>query len=113
MNTIKTLILVTLITFSTQISAFTKVPEHDLKPVSQQIENYLKNSEASIYEDIIVTIKIKLNKNNKIIVLSNDSNNYEISKFIKKRLNLKELSVDRGSNYRFFSIPIKFLSTIY
>ena len=65
-----------------------------------------------IYDDTTVTIKIKLNRNNKIIVVSNDSNNYDISKFIKTRLNLKELSIDKNSNYRFYSIPVKFLSTV-
>ncbi len=125
MNTIKTLLLAILITFSSQVSANTDSPINDLKPVlvntgnpindlklvSQQIETLLKGSEIPIYDETIVTIKIKLNRSNKIVVVSNDSNNYEISKFIKTRLNQKELSIDETSNYRFYSIPIKFLAT--
>ena len=111
MNTIKTLILAILITFSSQVSANTDNPENDLKLVSQQIETLLKDSEILIYDDIVVTIKFKVNRNNKIIVVSNDSNNYKISKFIKTRLNLKDLSIDKESNHRFYSIPIKFLAT--
>ena len=112
MNTIKSLILVALITFSSQVSADTKTPTPDLKSVAQQIETLLKHSETRIYDDITVTIKFKLNKNNKIIVISNDSNNYDISKFIKTRLNLKVLSINKESIHRFYSIPIKFLSTV-
>ena len=112
MNTIKTLLLAILITFSSQVSAITDNPVNDLKLVSQQIESILKDSETTIYDDIVVTIKFKVNKNNKIIVISNDSNNYDISNFIKTRLNLKEVSIDKTSNKRFYSIPVKFLSTV-
>ena len=111
MNTIKTLILALLITFSSQVSANTDNPVNDLKLVAQQIETLLEHSEIRIYDDLVVTIKLKLNRNNKIIVISNDSNNYEISRFIKTRLNLKSLLIDKTSNYRFYSIPIKFLTT--
>jgi len=111
MNTIKTLLLAVLITFSSQVSANTENPINDLKLVSQQIESLLQDSETTIHDDIVVTIKFKLNRNNKIIVVSNDSDNYEITKFIKTRLNLKDLSIDKTSNYRFYSIPVKFLST--
>ena len=111
MNTIKTLVLVTLITFSSQVSAFTIIPGDDIKTISQQIEKFLNNSEMIIYDDIIVTIKFKLNENNEIIIISNDSDNYEITKFIKSNLNLKELSIDKKSNKSFYSVPIRFLST--
>ena len=112
MKTIKTLLLAILITFSSQVSANSENPLNDPKSVSDQIESLLQDSEMQIYDDTTVTIKIKLNRNNEIIVVSNDSKNYDISKFIKTRLSLKELSIDKNSNYRFYSIPIKFLSTV-
>jgi len=112
MNTIKTLVLVTLISFSSQVSAFTEIPADDIKPVSQQIEKFLNHSGLIIYDEIIVTVKFKLNKKNKIIIISNDSDNYEITKFIRTSLNLKELSIDTKSNKRFYSLPIRFVSTV-
>lgn len=112
MNLIKTLLFAILITFSSQISAHTTDPSNDLKSVSQQIETLLKFSEVKIYDDIIVNIKFKLNENNKIILVSNDSNNYDISKLIKTKLSFKELSIDKTNNYRFYSIPVKFKSTV-
>ena len=112
MNTIKTLILAILITFSSQVSAITDNPVNDLELVSQQIESLLKDSETTIYDDIVVTIKFEVNKNNQIILISNDSNNNDITKFIKTRLNLKDISIDKTSAYRFYSIPVKFLSTV-
>jgi hypothetical protein len=111
MKTIKTFVLVTLIAFSSQISAYANNPSDDLKSVSQQIEKLLKYSNTIIYDEVIVNIKFKVDKNNKIVVISDDSNNYDISKFIKTSLNLKDISLDKESNYRFYSVPIKFLST--
>ena len=111
MNTIKTLLLVALVTFSTQVSAYTSIPADDLKSVSQQIETFLKNADLQINDELIVTVKFKLDENNKIVVLSNDSNNHEISKFISTRLNLKELSIDKESNHKFYYVPVKFVSS--
>ena len=111
MKTIKTLVLVALITFSSQISAYANNPSDDLKSVSQQIEKLLKYSHNIIYDEVIVNIKFKVDKNNEIVVISDDSNNSDISKFIKTSLNLKEISLDKENNYRFYSVPIKFLST--
>jgi hypothetical protein len=111
MNTIKTLVIVTLITFSSQVSAFTRIPENNIKPIYQQIERFLNNSEMIIYDDVIVTVKFKLNQNNKIIIISNDSDNYEIIKFIKANLNLKKLYIAKRSNKNFYSVAIRFLAT--
>ena len=112
MNTIKILILALVITFSSQVSANTDNPESDLKLVSQQIETLLKHSEIPINSNKVITIKFKVNRNNKIILVSSNSDSYDISEFIKTRLSLKDLSIDKTSNYRFYSIPVKFLSTV-
>jgi len=112
MNTVKTILLATLITFSSQISATTSTPPaDDLKSVSQQIQTFLNNSEISINNEILVTVKFKLDDTNKIILISNDSDNYEISKFIRTRLNLKELSIDKDSSHKFYYVPVKFSSS--
>jgi hypothetical protein len=101
-----------LITFSSQVSAFTEISGNEIKPVAQQIERFLNISELKIYDEIIVTVKFKLNKNNKIIILSDDSDNYKITKFIKTSLNLKELSLDKKNNKKIYSVPIRFLATV-
>jgi hypothetical protein len=113
MNTIKILILAVLITLSSSISANADSPKNDLKLVSQQIQTLLKDSEITIHDEVMVNVKIKLNNNNKIIEVYNDSKNKEISKFLNKKLNLKEILIDKKSNYRFYVIPVKFLSTVY
>ena len=113
MNTIKTILFATLITFSSQISASTPIPVDDLKTVSQQIQTFLNNSELHINDEVIVTVKFMLDENNKITVISNDSDDYEISKFIRTSLNLKELSIDEDSNHKTYYVPVKFLSSEY
>ncbi|WP_400078722.1 hypothetical protein [Winogradskyella sp. R77965] len=112
MKTIKALLLITLITFSSQVSAFTSIPGDEIKPVAQQIEKFLKNSELRIYDETFVMVKFKLNENNKIIITSVDSDNYEIKTFIKASLNKRELSINEDSSKRFYSVPVRFLSTV-
>ena len=112
MNTIKTLILAILITFSSQVSANTDRPSSELDLVSQQVEKLLKGSEVTIYKDIVVMIKFKLDENDKIIILSNDSNDYHISEYIKSKLNDKKLSIKKTNSYKYYSVPVKFLSTV-
>ena len=112
MNTIKTLLLAILISFSTQVSANTDRPSSELDLVSHQVEKLLSGSEIAIYNDIIIMIKFKLDENDKIIILSNDSKDYHISEYIKSKLNDKKLSIEKTNKYKFYSIPIKFLSTV-
>ena len=112
MNTVKTILLATLITFSSQVSATTSTPPaDDLKSVSQQIQTFLNNSELHINDELIVNVKFKLDENNKIIVISNDSDDFEISKYIRTSLNLKELSIDEDSSHKTYYVPVKFLSS--
>lgn len=112
MNIIKTLVLVTLITFSSQVTAFTEIPGDVIKPVSKQIERFLNYSELRIYDEIIVTVKFKLNADNKMIIISDNSDNYDISKFIKSSLNLKELAIDKKDNNKVYFVSVRFLATV-
>ena len=111
MKAIKTLVLVTLFTLSSQISVYASNTSDELKSASQQIEKLLKFSDTIIYDEVVVNIKFKVNENDKIVVISDDSDNYDISKFIQTSLNYKELSIVKESNYKFYSVPIKFLPT--
>ncbi|WP_282123374.1 hypothetical protein [Algibacter mikhailovii] len=113
MNTIKTFLFIVLISFNSPVEAKTTLPPNDFTSVTQQIETLLKASETTIYDDIVVAIKFKIDDNNKITVISNNSNSEGLTRFIKKRLNEKELYIDQDNNYRFYTISIQFLSTIY
>ena len=110
MNTFKALLLVTAITFSSQVSAFTGPPADDVKSVSEQIETFLNNADLFINDELTVMVKFQLDENNNIVVVSTDSDNYEISKFIRTRLNQKELSIDKENKHSFYYVPVKFSS---
>ena len=113
MKTIKTLLLATLLTFSCKASTITRKSSDNIKPLYQQIQRFINGaSELTIYDEIIVTVKFRLNADNKIIIISDDSDNYVISKFIKANLNLKKLVIDKRSNNRIYSVPVRFLSTV-
>jgi hypothetical protein len=99
-------------TFSCKASTFTRTSSSEIKPLDQQIQRIINSApELKIYDEIIVTVKFRLNTDNKIIVISNDSDNYEITKFIKTTLALKKLTIENKNNNRIYSVPVRFLST--
>ncbi|WP_396601019.1 hypothetical protein [Algibacter sp. R77976] len=112
MKTIKTILLATILVFSSHVSANTERPKNEPISVEEQIKALLKNSDLAIYNDVAIKLKFKLNESNEIIVLTNNSNDDDISEFIKKRLYLKELSIDKNNASEFYYIPVKFISTI-
>ena len=100
-------------TFSCKTSTFTKTFSSEIKPLDKQIQRFINSaSELKIYDEIIVTVKFRLNTDNKIIIISDDSDNYEISKLIKTSLNLKEVTIAEKSYNKVYYIPIRFLSTV-
>ena len=107
------LIVAMLIILSGQLFAKTTGPKHDLIPVKKQIETLLKSSDTPVYQDVIVMVKFKLSENDEIIVTSIASNEYEITNFIRTSLNNKVLLIDKSSNSRFYSIPVRFIARAY
>lgn len=111
MKTIKTLLFGILITFSSQIFANTMgtLPKDSLT-LQEQVKKLLNIDETSVYQDIVVNVEFKLNEHNEITVMSIDTQNFEIIRFIKTSLNKKTLSIDKASTSKLYSIPVKFIA---
>jgi hypothetical protein len=111
MKTIKTLLFGILITFSSQIFANTaEVVVKDNITLQEQVKKLLNSNETSVYQDIVVKVEFKLNEHNEITVMSVDSEDFEIIRFIKTSLNKKTLSIDTASTSKLYSIPVKFIA---
>jgi len=109
MKTIKTLLLVVALTFSSVLLASTN--SEDLKTDSSVITNeigkLLKNPGFLVEKDIVAHVTLTLNKNNEIVVLSVDSEDDNIADYIKGRLNYNELpSIVDGVN-KIFIVPVR------
>ena len=121
MKTLKMLILVVAITFSSAIQASTdpiktdpvKTTKKSKKKkavvpnsVEKTIGNLLKNPTFKFYEGMSADVEITINEKNEMVVLSVDTQNKAFESFIKTRLNYKKLSKDAISYQRRFKFPV-------
>jgi len=108
MNTLKTLVLVVAITFSSVLSASTN-PIEKAEPVSisESVGNLLQNPDFQLNQDVDAMVKIFINEDDEIVVLSVDTDNKTVETFIKRRLNYKKLSAEALSNSKSFKVPVK------
>ncbi|HEX9826693.1 MAG TPA: hypothetical protein VGA80_08850 [Flavobacteriaceae bacterium] len=107
MRTIKTLLLVAAIAFSSVLSASNKPTKDTSNAISQEIGKLLKNPSFIVEDDIFAKVKVLFNKDNEIVVLSVDSETKGIDNYIKSRLNYKELSKDVDNKNRYYIVPVR------
>lgn len=107
MKTIKTLLLVVAITFSSVLSASTDPTATETKTVTAEIGKLLKSPKFSLNEEVLTYVEIVLNNQNEMIVLSVDTDNYEIAHYIKNRLNYVQLSTKVKEGMETFIIPVR------
>ncbi len=76
---------------------------------SIQLEDLLKNPHFTIEADAFCNFTFLINSEGEIVVLSVDTDDHTIEKFIKKRLNHKKLnsSLERGKVYQ---VPVRITS---
>jgi hypothetical protein len=116
MRTLKTLLLAIAITTSSVLSAATDknpkstTPTKELKasnPMAKEVMHHLKKPRFTLEEDVLVYVKFALNDENEIVVLSVDSEDWEIDNYIKKRLNYKKIKAESKSGLKKFIIPVR------
>ena len=107
-TTIKTLLLVVAITFSSVLSANTEVTTvKEPETLTEKIQDLLKNPKFIIEEELQARVTVMLNNNGELVVLAIDSNSKLAENFIKDRLNYKKLNVGVNNLNKTFVVPIK------
>lgn len=109
-NTIKVLMLAVAFTFSTVLSASTEpVPTKAelTNAISIEIGKLLKNPKFLVDEDMTAQVKVVINEDNELVVLSVNSENEELESYIKGRLNYKALSVSLRTGQKTFVVPVR------
>jgi len=111
-KTLKMLVLVVAITFSSVLSASTN-PIENAEPASitETVTDLLQNPNFQLYEDVNAMVKIFINEDNEIVVLSVATENEAVESFIKSRLNYKSLSKKVNGNSKSFKIPVKLVKS--
>ena len=113
MKTIKSIVLVALIAFSSVLSANTN-PENARKAtaaesnvITQEVGKLLKSPSFIIEKEIVANVTLTINKNNEIVVLSVDTDDETLENFVKSRLNYNELPSSVVSKDKTFIVPVR------
>jgi len=107
MKTLKMLVLIVAITFSSAISASTNSIENaEPGTITATISELLKNPKVQFDKDMSAMVEVTINKNNELVVLSVGTQDKAFESFIKNRLNYKKVSKEVIGNQKNFKIPV-------
>ncbi len=110
MKTIKIILLAVAFTFSGVLTASTDpepTKEALTETISIEIGKLLKNPKFLIEEDMLAKVKVVINEDNELVVLSVQSDDEDLENYIKGRLNYKELSVKLRTGQKAFLVPVR------
>lgn len=111
MKNLKMLVLVVAIAFSSVISANTNpIKEAEPTSISKAVGKLLQNPDLQLNKDVEAIVNIFVNEKDEMVVLSVDTDNKAVEKFIKNRLNYKKLSEKTTS--KSFKVPVKMVESI-
>jgi len=106
MKTIKSIVLVALIAFSSVVSANTEpVKKAESNRITEEVSELLKNPSFEVEKDLLANVTLTVNKNNELVVLSVDSDSELVASYIKSRLNYSKLSVNVDEQT--FKVPLR------
>lgn len=95
------ILLAFVLLFGTSISTAAAELEKDKKTVSQEIGALLKGANIDLEADVNATVTFMINDENEIVVLTVDTEDETIERFIKSRLNYQKLQnqLEVGEEY--------------
>ena len=109
MRQLKTLLVVVALTFSSVLLASTTPEDRETESaaITAQIGKLLKNPNFDVEKNVLAYVKITLNDNNEMVVLSVNSRDKQVATFIKSRLNYSKLSTAVNSLEKTFIVPVR------
>lgn len=110
MKTIKSILLVAAIAFSSVLSASTNpeiVKDANSKVITQEVGKLLKNPSFLVDHEITADVTITINKNNEMVVLTVDSDDESVVNYIKARLNYSVLPDAMTGKTKTFIVPVR------
>ena len=109
MRTIKTLLLIVALSFSSVLVASTNAEDKRTKSVAitEEIGKLLQNPSFLVENEITANVTVTLNKNNEFVVLSVDTDKKNVENYIKSRLNYQELPVTLNESGKTYIVPVR------
>ena len=118
MKSIKSILLVAAIAFSSVLSANTNPDPvnpskaEQTKVITKEVGKLLQNPTFLVDHDMYANVTLTINKNNEIVVLSVDTDDSIVEGFIKGRLNYNELPSEMKAG-RTYVVPIKLEAELF
>ncbi len=112
MKTLKMLVLVVAITFSSVLTASTN-PNEKAGPatITETVKDLLKNPMFELNKEVNAMVEIFINQNDEIVVLSVATDNKTVESYIKSRLNYQKLTKEAIGSTKSFKIPVKIIKS--
>ena len=107
MKTVKTLLLVLAITFTSVLSANTDPIKDEPSSITQEIATLLKSPQFLNTEELVAQVTIMINKKREIVVLNVDTKSETLEVYIKSRLNYSKLTLGVESVNKTFVVPVR------
>jgi enoyl reductase-like protein len=110
MRTIKTLLLVVALTFSSVLVASTNAEDEkgaESVAITEEIGRLLESPSFILEKDVVANVMLTINKNNEIVVLTVDTDENYLASYIKNRLNYNELPAPFNSEEKTFIVPVR------
>jgi hypothetical protein len=112
MKTLKMLVLVAIVAFSSVLSASTDPSEKaDPATINETVRALLKNPEFQVNKEINAMVTVFINENDQMVVVSVDTDNKAVEYYIKGRLNYQKLSKEAIGNRNSFKITVKLIKS--
>lgn len=110
MKSIKSIALALALLTGTLVSAATEpVVKKETKPCSEQIADLLESPQFEVETEISAYVTFMLNDNNEIVVLDVETENEQVERFVKARLNYQEIqtNLETGKQY---NVPVRIVA---
>lgn len=112
MKNLKMLVIVVAIAFSSVLSASTNpIVKDEPISISKTVGELLKNPDFQLNQDVNAVVDIFINDDKEIVVLSVDTDNKKVEKYIKNRLNYKKVSNETLGYKKSFKVPVKMVKS--
>jgi uncharacterized radical SAM superfamily protein len=110
MKTIKSIALALALLSGTLVSAATvPVKKKEIKPCSEQIAELLEEPQFEVENELSAYVTFMLNDDNEIVVLDVETDNEQVERFVKARLNYQEIqtNLETGKQY---NVPVRIVA---
>lgn len=109
MKTIKSITLALALLTGTVLSAATVPVKKSNKTCSEQIAELLENPQFKVEAEISAYVTFMLNDDNEIVVLDVETDNQQVERYVKARLNYQEIAtnLEQGKQY---NVPVRIVA---